>query len=364
MDLRGEQRNVGKLSGTTGPTPSRPSSGVPVRVHGDEPSTTTTPSGTTPSGGWGGPETNVLREDASKLFWDAKNLAWDRLRNIWNNISRPDTWDKICTTYVQSSLKVEEAKHLICDLAYMPLNAQHALFCAGCKNLIEKQELLKRHLDEYKGKDLTKKNFFVKEKEWLESIQRFVELVLHMGLALQDAFEESIRDYSFAVQKAQRYRERYEDFKRFKGKIDPVTYKKNRKALKCCKCDADHKVACAKVCTEEIYHKNLHFYTDVHEIANETMDFLKNRFPDIENFSKRNLSDNPPLQTLITNLYKRTTEIRDLLEEAIRISRDKVPYFSNKKEIESLVQQRKKFYEGAPTTSGQTSTRTGIGAEK
>jgi len=362
MDLRGEQRNVGKLSGTTGPTPSRPSSGVPVRVH-DEPSTSTTPPSGGQTPGWGSPEIN-LRDDASKLFYDAKNLAWDRLCNIWTNVSRPDTWDKICTTYVQSSLKVDEAKLLINELAFMPLNAQHALFCASCKNVIGKQELLRRHLDEYKGKEFTKKNFFVQEKEWLESIQRFVELMLRTGLSYQDAFEESLRDYSFAVQKAQRYRERLDDFKRFKGKIDPITYKKNRRSLKCSKCDADHKVACAKVCTEEIYHKCLHFYTDVHEVANETMDFLKNRIPEIENFSKKNLSDNPPLQTIIGNLHKRVQEIRDLLEEAIRISRDKLPYFSNKKEIEGLIQQRKKFYEGTTTTQTSTRTTSGIGAEK
>jgi hypothetical protein len=349
MDVRGEQRNVGKLSGTT---PGRPgagtTSGVPIRIHEEPPSGTTTSTGVGERGPSGTPgqefQPEQFKENATKLLNDMKSLAWGRVRSMWEGFNRPETWDKISSTYVQSSLKVDEAKHILSEIKCLPLNASISLCCAACKNLSERQELLKRYLDDYKGKEIKKKEFYDLEKEFLESIQRFVELVLYLGLNFQDAFECGINDYSLSLQKAQRYRDRYEDFKKFKGKMDHVTYKKNRHYLRKEKCDAIKEAASAKVCTEEIYHKILHFYQDVNEGATDVMDFLRTRSTDVDNLSKGRV-ESPTTQQTLNILSKRYPEVRDLLEEVVRISRDKIPHFSNKKEIENLVSQRRKFFE-------------------
>jgi len=354
MDVRGEQRNVGKLSGTPGRTTGT-TSGVPIRIHEDVPS-----GGEPRERGGQDVRPEEVKENATKLLNDMKSLAWNRVRNMWEGINRPDTWEKICSTYVQSSLKVDEAKHIFAEIKSLPLNTSIALCCAACKNLCERQELLKRCLEDCKGKgkEMKKKEFFDLEKEFLESVQRFVELVLYLGLNFQDAFECGINEYSYAIQKAHRYRDRYEDFAKFKGKMDPVTYKKNRHYLRKEKCDANKEAASAKVCTEEIYHKILHFYQDVNDTATDVMEFLKTRGPDVENLSKGRI-DTPTHQQSLNALSKRYPEVRDLLEEVIRISRDKIPCFSNKKEVENLVAQRRKFFETREGGKGREGEREG-----
>jgi hypothetical protein len=76
--------------------------------------------------------------------------------------------------------------------------------------------------------------------------------------------------------------------------------------------------------------------------------FLKTRGTDVDNLGKGRID--PTQQQCLNALSKRYPEVRDLLEEVIRISRDKIPYFSNKKEVENLVTQRRKYFE---TREGQ-----------
>lgn len=364
-----EQR-TGKVSGTQ-PTGRPGTSGVPIRIH-EEREHGTTPGGNIPSGGDRGPtefRPEEFKENASRLLNDVKNLAYSRVRYYWEGINRGDTWDRIVSTYVQSSLKFDEVKHILEEVMFLPIHAQLALCHAACKNLCERQELLKRYLEDFRGKELKSKKksekFCGLEKEYLEAIQRFVELVLCLGLIFQDTFECGINEYALSIQKAHRYRERYDDFKRFKGKMDPITYKKNRVALCKEKMNANKEAACAKVCTEEIYHKTLHFYQDVSDTSNDVMEFLRTRGDEINNLFKGK-TETVIDQQCLQLLNKRYNDVRDLLDEVIRISRDKIPQFSNKKEVENLVTQRRRLFEGTQggTFREGTQRTSGTGAEK
>jgi hypothetical protein len=302
----------------------------------------------------------VLGNVLLRTLTGAEKSACEKLSLGWKSLADWSTgsYESSYKTFVRSSLKYDEAKHALRSLNMARLDAQCLQFCAAGKNLCEKQEILKRWSDKHKTYDVTKEKFLFKDREYVEAVNRFIELGICSCHCYHDCYDESVRDYTFYLQKLEKCNERIREFKNMKTKMDLETYTKYKKWLNECRKDTEKKMINAKIDVEELRRRIVHFHHDFHDSATEVLEFLRVRIPEYERLSKQHI-DVTIIRNAVEGLHKKSVQGLDMLEECLRLEKDKLPKFEDRKYVERLVSANLKVYDlpGERTTESQGITR-------
>jgi len=305
---------------------------------------------------------NVLGNIMIRTLSGAEKSAAERLAGCLKCLSdwSSGTLESSYSSYIKTSLKYDEAKHALRSLSLAHLDSQELQFVAACKNMCEKKELLKHWVDKKKTLDVSKPKLLMKDREWIESISRFIEVGMSTCHSFHDAFDEAVKDYWFYTEKLDKCLDRKKDFKSMKDKMDTDCYIKYKKWFHECKKDTEKKMIKAKLDVEELRRRIVHFHHDCYESTTETLDFLRVRIPEYERLAKQYV-DTPMISTVVENLRKKATNVRDMLEECNRKDKEKLPKFEDKNIIERLVHSRVKMFEGS--TGGDISGRGKLGGD-
>jgi len=304
----------------------------------------------------------VIGNLIGRAMGGAEKSAAEKLHCAWKSLAdwSGTSYESSYRNYLQTALKYDEAKHALYGLSMAHLDAQCYQFCLAAKNMCEKKEMLKLWIETHKQRiDVDKSKCLDKDRTFIEAAQRFFDLAVAVCHSYQDAFDEGVRDYSFYLHKVDRCTERMKEFERMRDKLDKDVYMKHWKCLKDCKKDNVRKMITTKIHVEDLRRRILHFHDDFHESAVEVLEFLKRRLPELENLGRQH-ADKVAFRQCLDPLHRKGTQLRDMLEECLKCEKERVTKFQDKRHLERLVEERKKYFE----TDVSRTTTSRVGGDK